>query len=62
MAVGLVEKDKILLKKEMDFNEKDRCEITKIIEERIVQFVNEILTKEKIELSKIESIGIAVPR
>ena len=62
LAVGLVEKDKILVKKEIDFSEEDRKKITNVIEERIINFINEILMQKKITYNEIESIGLAVPR
>lgn len=66
IAVGIVEKGKILAKIENKINEIDKSNITKIIEqtilENIIKLASQVLeTEQNIENKKIESIGIAVP-
>ncbi len=62
MLFGLVEEDKIILKKEKDFSEQEKKNIEKTIEEAIIVYIHEILKQEKIDLSEISKIGIASPR
>ena len=66
IAVGIVEKGKILAKIENKITEIDKQNITQIIEktilENIIKLASQITEKqENIENKKIESIGIAVP-
>lgn len=56
IAVGLVKEDKIILKKERDFEEKDKNSIEKVIEEQIERYIEEILKEENLELASIEQI------
>ena len=62
IAVGLVENDKIINKKEKSFLEDERKDIKKTIENSIISFIEEILNDENLNLDDIELIGIAAPR
>lgn len=62
IAVGLVENDKIINKKEKSFLEDERKDIKKTIEDSIINFIEEILNDENLKLDDIELIGIAAPR
>ncbi len=62
MQFGLIEKNKVILKKESDFDKGSKDDIKEIIVNKIEQYVNEILVEKKINLEDIELIGIAAPR
>ncbi len=62
IAVGLIdEKGTIILKKEKSFEEEDKKNIEKIIEERVVSNITEILEETKTNIKDIEKIGISAP-
>lgn len=62
IAVGLVDNGKIIDIRERDFFEEDRDKIEKVIENTLVEYINELLTENKISINNIENIGLAVPR
>lgn len=62
LQFGLIEKNKVILKKESDFDKGSKDDIKEIIVNKIEQYVNEILVEKKINLEDIELIGIAAPR
>jgi len=59
IAIGLVEKDEILEKREIQIYEKNKIE--QFIEETIVSNINNLLREKNIYLSDIKKIGIATP-
>lgn len=59
IAIGLVEKDEILEKREIQICEKDKIE--QFIEETIVTNINNLLREKNTYLSDIKKIGIAIP-
>lgn len=61
IAIGLVEKDEIIEKIEIQINEKDKNQIEQFIEDTIVSNINILLRKNKKYLSNINKIGIAIP-
>ena len=61
IAVGIVENDKIICKKEKDFVEEDRKDIENVIKNVIIEFIEKNLKESNTELSSIEKIGIAAP-
>ena len=62
IAVGLVQDDKIIIKKERSFLDEDRKNIKKVIKDSIIKFIEEILHEADLKLNDIELIGIAAPR
>lgn len=62
MQYGLIEKDKIILKKEKDFLDEDRNKIEEAIKNTIINFIENILDEKNIKLNHIELIGISAPR
>ena len=58
---GLIEDERILLKRERDFTVEDREGIEQAIEKTIVEYIEEILLKRNITIKEIERIGIAAP-
>lgn len=62
IAVGLVDNGKIIDIRERDFFEEDRDKIEKVIENTLVEYINELLTENKISINNVENIGLAVPR
>ena len=61
IAIGLVKKDEILEKKEVQISEKEKKKIEQFIEDTIVSNINIMLTEKNIYLSDIQKIGIATP-
>ena len=61
IAIGLVEKDYIIEKREVQIDEKDKNKIEQFIEDTIVLNINTILREKNVYLSDINKIGIAVP-
>ena len=61
IAIGLVEKDEIIEKSEIQINEKDKNQIEQFIENTIVSNINILLKENKIYISDINKIGIATP-
>ena len=62
LQFGLIEKDKVILKKEMDFSKENKENIKDVIITKIEQYVKEILNEKKLSLKDIKLIGIAAPR
>ena len=62
IAIGLVQDDKIIMKKERSFLDEDRKNIKKAIKDSIIKFIEEILHEADLKLKDIELIGIAAPR
>ena len=58
---GLIEDERILLKRERDFTVEDREGIEQAIEKTIVEYIEEILLERNITIKEIERIGIAAP-
>lgn len=63
IAVGIIgEEGKILIKKEMDIQEEWRTQdIKKILEDKMIEFINELLKQAGAPTCAISKIGIAVP-
>lgn len=61
IAVGLVENEKIIIKKERDITNTDKGNIEGFLIESIVQYINEILNEKNIKMDDIEKIGMASP-
>ena len=61
IAVGLINGDNIIDKKEKSFSDEDRNDIESIIETTIIEYVEEIMKEQNINIRYIEKIGIAVP-
>lgn len=53
---GIVEEDKIILKKEQSFLKEERENIEEIIEKRIQIFAHELLEEKSLNLNDIEKI------
>ena len=62
LQFGLIEGNKVLLKKEMDFSKENKENIKDVIITKIEQYVKGILKEKEISLKDIELIGIAAPR
>ena len=58
---GLIEDERILLKRERDFTVEDREGIEQAIEKTIVEYIEELLLERNITIKEIERIGIAAP-
>lgn len=56
IAVGLVDNERILLKKEKDFLEEERINIKKSIEENLIKYIQEILNIKRISIKDIDKI------
>ena len=61
VAVGLVEGEKIISKRERDFIEEDRYNIEQSIEKTVGKYIKEILEENNLSVQEIEKIGIAAP-
>ena len=61
IAVGLVDNDKIIDIRERDFLQEERDRICEVIENTMIEYISEILTKNRISIKEIERIGLAVP-
>ena len=61
IAVGLVEKNNILIKKEKDITSIDKEKIEEFLIKSIIEYINEILKENNIKINDIEKIGIASP-
>lgn len=61
IAVGLVEKNNILIKKEKDITSIDKETIEEFLIKSIIEYINEILKEKNIKINDIEKIGIASP-
>ena len=61
IAIGLVEKNEIIEKKEIQISEKEKKKIEQFIEDTIVSNINIMLREKNIYLSDIQKIGIATP-
>lgn len=63
VGVGVLnERGAFIAKKEKDLNNTDKKEnFTEILVENIIDLISQILTEKKIDISKIELVGIAVP-
>ena len=61
IAVGLVDNDKIIDIRERDFVQEERDRICEVIENTMIEYISEILTKNRISIKDIERIGLAVP-
>lgn len=53
---GLVEEDRIILKKEQSFLKEERERIEEVIEKRIAKFAHELLEEKGLNLKEIEKI------
>lgn len=61
IAVGLVEGEKIISKRERDFVKEDRENIEQAIENTVGKYIKEILEDNNLSIQEIEKIGIAAP-
>lgn len=61
IGIGLVEKEKLIDKKEIEITKEDKQNIQEFIKISLQDLINEILEKNKLEIKDIEKIGIAVP-
>ena len=61
IGIGLVEGDKILDIREMNFTRQDRLDIENTIVDGIHRLMNELLAGNDLTLEEIESVGIASP-
>lgn len=61
IAVGVIDKDKVIIKKERDFLEEEKDNLENIIENEIEHYIEELLMKNGNSLDEIQMIGIAAP-
>lgn len=61
IAVGLVEKGSIIIKKEKDITNIDKENIEEFLIKSIVKYINDILDEKKVKINNIEKVGIASP-
>ena len=62
VGVGLVDEDaNIIIKREIDLIEEQKVDFKKIIVDKIVECINEIIQKSNIDIKQIKYIGIAFP-
>ena len=61
IAVGLVEENNIVIKKEKDITSIDKEKIEEFLIKSIIEYINEILKERNIKINDIEKIGIASP-
>ena len=61
IAVGLINNENIIAKKERDIEEQDKHNIEQFIINIIVKFINELLEEYNLTINEIELIGIASP-
>ena len=59
LGVGLVDKDRIICKKEKDFSAKDKLEIKEVLEKTITIYIQEIL--QEYGKDAVEKVGIGSP-
>lgn len=61
IGIGLVQKEKIIDKKEIEITSKNKENIKEFIVERIQKNISKILEKNSLKIKDIEKIGIATP-
>ena len=61
IGIGLVDGDKIVDIREMNFTRQDRLDIENTIVDGIHRLMNELLAGNDLKLEEIESVGIASP-
>lgn len=61
IAIGLIERGKIVCKRERDFSDEDRKDIEKVIENSIRNLIEEILEEKELKIEEINKIGISAP-
>lgn len=61
MEYGLIENEKIIIKREKDFDAEDKEHIKETIEKTAIEYIEEILKEKSLDIHEIERIGIAAP-